>query len=43
MVDAAKLAGVSCIKFQTHIANQEMIKTNIMGRKIFKFLIEKIR
>ena len=36
MVDVAKLAGVSCIKFQTHIANQEMIKTNMLPGKISK-------
>ncbi|MCV0430388.1 N-acetylneuraminate synthase family protein [Nitrosopumilus sp.] len=34
MVDVAKKAGVSCIKFQTHIADQEMIKTNIRPGKI---------
>ena len=38
MVDAAKLAGVSCIKFQTHIANQEMIKTNKLPGKYQKEL-----
>jgi sialic acid synthase SpsE len=36
MVDIAKRAGVSCIKFQTHIADKEMIKTNIRPGKISK-------
>ncbi len=34
MVDAAKIAGADCIKFQTHIADKEMIKTNIKPGKI---------
>lgn len=29
MVDVAKKSGVSCVKFQTHIADKEMIKTNL--------------
>lgn len=36
MVDVAKEAGVSCVKFQTHIANKEMIKTNIRPGNISK-------
>ena len=29
MIDQAKKSGASCIKFQTHITEEEMIKTNI--------------
>jgi len=36
MIDVAKKAGVSCVKFQTHIADKEMIKTNIRPGKISK-------
>ena len=36
MVDAAKKTGVTCIKFQTHIAEEEMIKTSITPGKISK-------
>ena len=36
MVDVAKSSGVSCIKFQTHIANEEMIQTNMLPGKISK-------
>ena len=36
MVDAAKKTGVDCIKFQTHIAEEEMIKTSITPGKISK-------
>ena len=36
MVDIAKHAGVSCVKFQTHIADKEMIKTNIRPGSISK-------
>lgn len=36
MVDAAKKSGANCIKFQTHIAEEEMIKTNIKPGNISK-------
>ena len=36
MIDTAKKAGVDCIKFQTHIAEEEMIKTNIKPANISK-------
>ena len=36
MVDVAKKAGVSCIKFQTHITDEEMIPTNMRPGKISK-------
>ena len=36
MVDAAKKSGADCIKFQTHIAEEEMIKTNIKPGNISK-------
>ncbi len=36
MVDIAKKAGVDCIKFQTHITEKEMIKTNIKPGNISK-------
>ena len=36
MVDMAKKTGVDCIKFQTHIAEKEMLKTNIRPGKISK-------
>lgn len=36
MVDTAKKAGVHCIKFQTHIAEEEMIKTDIKPGNISK-------
>ena len=36
MVDVAKSAGVSCIKFQTHITDEEMIPTNMRPGKISK-------
>ena len=36
MVDAAKKAGVHCIKFQTHITEKEMIKSNIKPGNISK-------
>jgi sialic acid synthase SpsE len=36
MVDVAKKSGVDCIKFQTHIAEEEMIKTNIKPGNISK-------
>ena len=36
MVNYAKKAGADCIKFQTHIAEKEMIKTNIKPGKISK-------
>ena len=36
MVDTAKLAGVSCVKFQTHISDKEMLKTNIKPGTISK-------
>lgn len=36
MVNMAKKAGVDCIKFQTHIAEQEMLQTNIRPGKISK-------
>lgn len=36
LVDIAKNAGANCIKFQTHITEKEMIKTNIKPGKISK-------
>ena len=36
LVDMAKKAGANCIKFQTHIAEQEMIKSNIKPGNISK-------
>jgi len=36
MVQVAKKAGVSCVKFQTHITEKEMIKTNIKPGNISK-------
>jgi N-acetylneuraminate synthase len=36
MVDVAKKANTSCIKFQTHIAEKEMIKTNLTPGNISK-------
>ena len=36
MVDVAKKSGVDCIKFQTHITEEEMIKTNIKPGNISK-------
>jgi len=36
MVDVAKKAGVSCIKFQTHITEKEMIRSNITPGNISK-------
>lgn len=36
MVDAAKKSGVDCIKFQTHISEEEMIKTDIKPGNISK-------
>lgn len=36
LVNMAKKAGVSCIKFQTHITEEEMIKTKILPGKISK-------
>ena len=36
MVDVAKKAGSVCIKFQTHITNEEMINSNITPGKISK-------
>jgi len=36
MVDMAKKAGADCIKFQTHIVEEEMTKTNILPGKISK-------
>jgi len=36
LVDVAKNAGANCIKFQTHITEKEMIKTNIRPGKISK-------
>jgi len=36
MVDVAKKAGVSCVKFQTHIAEKEMIKSNMRPGNISK-------
>lgn len=36
MVDMAKKANADCIKFQTHITEKEMIKTNILPGKISK-------
>jgi len=35
-VDMAKKSGVDCIKFQTHISEQEMLHTNIKPGKISK-------
>lgn len=36
MIDSAKRAGVNCIKFQTHITEKEMIKSNIKPGNISK-------
>ena len=36
LVDMAKKSGVNCIKFQTHITEKEMIKTNMKPGKISK-------
>ena len=36
LVDIAKKAGADCIKFQTHITEQEMLHTNIKPGKISK-------
>jgi N-acetylneuraminate synthase len=36
LVDMAKKAGADCIKFQTHITEEEMTKTNILPGKISK-------
>ena len=36
LVDMAKKSGVDCIKFQTHISEQEMLHTNIKPGKISK-------
>lgn len=36
MIDMAKKAGADCIKFQTHIVEEEMTKTNILPGKISK-------
>lgn len=36
MVDVAKKANANCIKFQTHIAEKEMIKTNLTPGNISK-------
>jgi sialic acid synthase SpsE len=36
MIDVASETGVDCIKFQTHIVNEEMLKTNIRPGKISK-------
>jgi N-acetylneuraminate synthase len=36
LVDIAKNAGANCIKFQTHITEKEMIKTNMRPGKISK-------
>jgi len=36
MIDVAKKMGVDCIKFQTHIAEKEMIKTNLKPGNISK-------
>jgi sialic acid synthase SpsE len=36
MVDMAKKAGVDCIKFQTHMADKEMIKTDLRPGDISK-------
>ncbi|MEW6044607.1 MAG: N-acetylneuraminate synthase family protein [Thermoproteota archaeon] len=36
LVDVAKKAGADCIKFQTHITEEEMTKTNILPGKISK-------
>lgn len=36
MIDAAKKSGVDCIKFQTHISEEEMIKTDIKPGNISK-------
>jgi sialic acid synthase SpsE len=36
LVDIAKKAGADCIKFQTHITEEEMIKTKILPGKISK-------
>ena len=36
MIDQAKKSGASCIKFQTHITEEEMVKTNIKPGNISK-------
>ena len=36
MIDMAERAGADCIKFQTHITEKEMIRTNILPGKISK-------
>ena len=36
LVDLAKKAGADCLKIQTHITEEEMIKTNILPGKISK-------
>ena len=36
MILAAKKSGADCVKFQTHITEKEMIKTNITPGKISK-------
>jgi N-acetylneuraminate synthase len=36
MIEIAKKTGVDCIKFQTHITNEEMLKTNIRPGNISK-------
>ena len=36
MIDQAKKTGVDCIKFQTHITEKEMIKSNIKPGNISK-------
>jgi len=36
LIDVAKKSGVNCIKFQTHITEKEMIKTNMKPGKISK-------
>lgn len=42
LVDMAKKAGVNCIKFQTHITDKEMIRSNIKPGKISKKSLWKI-
>ncbi|MCV0366619.1 MAG: N-acetylneuraminate synthase family protein [Nitrosopumilus sp.] len=36
MIDSAKMTGADCIKFQTHITDKEMIKSNIKPGNISK-------
>ena len=36
MIDVAKKAGADCVKFQTHITDEEMLKTNIRPGNISK-------